>query len=465
MRDNESLFRRRTLLKRAAMAGLGLPLAAQQQDTEAFRRIGETVVHRKIQPWFPKAGMGLFLPWGPCSVGEIEGGWGLFRDMRPPNKYWPIEKYMALADRFNPQNYDPEKWLAAAKQAGFKYTAFLLRHHDGYAMWPTEYGEFGTKQHMGGRDLVRPFVEACRRVGLKVGFCYSPTDWLFNPKGWPWRGFPLRDSEFKYRRPERSQGLPRYADMPIPQMQKYFDQLWAVVKGQMSEVLTRYGKIDLLWWDGYDWPAGIDHHGQELEDYVRKLQPDIVLNDRNMLWDKGRTLGDYSTAFENRNPAERPKGVWEQCEAVCGTWSYEGESPCKPASYVIERLARNRAWGGNYMVSFGPRPDGTMRPVFYEICSQMARWMRHSGESVFDVEAGPYPERSDVPVTIKGGTWYLHFLSPTQRAATLTGIKPPSSIRVLRTGQAASWKEDGGRVVVSLPESVPAEMDEVVAVS
>jgi alpha-L-fucosidase len=85
-------------------------------------------------------------------------------------------------------------------------------------------------------------------------------------------------------------------------MQKYFDQLWAVVKGQMSEVLTRYGKIDLLWWDGYDWPAGIDHHGQELEDYVRKLQPDIVLNDRNMLWDKGRTLGDYSTAFENRNP-------------------------------------------------------------------------------------------------------------------------------------------------------------------
>jgi alpha-L-fucosidase len=106
-----------------------------------------------------------------------------------------------------------------------------------------------------------------------------------------------------------------------------------------------------------------------------------------------------------------------------------------------------------------------MRPVFYEICSQMARWMRHSGESVFDVEAGPYPERSDVPVTIKGGTWYLHFLSPTQRAATLTGIKPPSSVRVLRTGQAASWKEDGGRVVVSLPESVPAKMDEVVAVS
>lgn len=463
MRNSESLFHRRALLKRAAMAGLGLPLAAQQQDTEAFRRVHATAVHDKIQPWFPKAGMGLFLPWGPCSVGEIEGGWGLFRDMRPPNRYWPVEKYMALADRFNPRDYDPERWLVAAKQAGFKYTAFLLRHHDGYATWPTEYGEFGTRQHMGGRDLVRPFVEACRRVGLKVGFCYSPTDWLFNPKGWPWRGFPLRDPEFRYRRPERSQGLPRYADMPIPQMQKYFDQLWAVVKGQMSEVLTRYGKIDLFWWDGYDWPVGIDHHGQELEDYVRMLQPEIVLNDRNMLWDKGRTLGDYSTAFENRNPAERPKGVWEQCEAVCGTWSYEGERACKPASYVIERLVRNRAWGGNYMVSFGPRPDGTMRPVFYEICNQMAGWMKHSGESVFDVEPGLYPDRSDVPVTIKGGTWYLHFLPPKQRAATLTGIKPPSSARLLRTGQAASWKADGGRVVVSLPESVPVEMDEVVA--
>ncbi len=463
--EMHSRMRRRAFLKHSALAGLGLPLAAGQQDTEAFRRISDTVAHGKIQPWFPKAGLGLLLPWGPCSVGEIEGGWGLFRDMEPPNKYWPVEKYIALAGKFNPSNYDPSKWMDAAARAGFRYAAFLLRHHDGYAMWPTEYGDFGTKQHMHGRDLVRPFVEACRRSGLKVGLSYSPTDWLFNPKGWPWRGFPLRDREFLHRRPERVLGTPRYADMPIAQMQKYFDQLFAVIKGQMGEVLTRYGKIDLMWWDGYDWPVGIDHRGQELEDYVRKLQPEIVLNDRNMLWDKGRTLGDYNTSFENRSPSKRPPGIWEQCEAVCGTWSYQGERPCKSAAYLIERLARNRAWGGNYVVSFGPRPDGTMRPVYYEICNQMAGWMKHSGVSVFDVEAGPYPERSDVPVTIKGGTWYLHFLSPSQRSATLQGVKPPTGARLLRTGQSAKWKADGTRVVLTLPDNQPTELDEVVAVT
>lgn len=458
-----SPIHRRAFLEQAALAGFGIPMAAQNPDTEAFRRTRDTAAHHKIQPWFPQAGLGLMLPWGPYSVGQVEGGWGIFRDMEPPNPYWPVEKYMALADRFDPQHYEPLKWLTAAAQAGFKYTIFTVRHHDGYAMWPSRYGDFGTKQRMKGRDLIRPFVEACRRTGLRIGFGYSPTDWLFNPKGWPWRGFPLRDPEFHYRRPERHQGKPRYADMPIERIQQYFELLYAVVKGQMGELLTRYGPIDLVWWDGYDWPVGIDHHGRQLEEYVRQLQPSIVLNDRNMIWDQGRTLGDFSTAFENRNPGERPEGVWEQCEAACGGWSYKGEDrPCKGAAHIIERLVRNRAWGGNYAVAFGPRPDGAMRPAFYEICAQMAAWMKHSAESVFDVEAGPYPQRASVPVTVKGAVWYLHFLTPGQLTATLTGAKHPASARVLRTGRPARVQRDGDRTLVTLPDTPQTDLDEVV---
>ena len=101
---------------------------------------------RPIQPWFHKDGLGLFLHWGPCSVGQVEIGWSMYRSHNRPNPYWPPEKYNALADRFDPQEYDPDRWLAAAAKAGFKYTALTVRHHDGYALWPSQYGAFGTRQ-------------------------------------------------------------------------------------------------------------------------------------------------------------------------------------------------------------------------------------------------------------------------------------------------------------------------------
>ncbi len=460
--DRHGLTTRRFFLSQAA----ALPLLAQEDPTEAFRRTRQQAARGKLQPWFPEAGLGVFFHWGPCSVGEIEIGWGMFKDVGAPNQYWPVEKYMALFERFNPQNYDPDRWMAAAAKAGIKYTVFVTRHHDGYALWPSDYGDCSTKQHMKGRDLVRPFVEACRKNGIKAGMYYSPNDWLFFPKGWPYRGFPLRDPKFLYRRPEKSQGLPRYTDMPMERIQEHFETLYAYCKGQVTELMTRYGKIDLLFWDGYDWPIGIDHHGQEMEDYVRKLQPSIVMNDRNMIWEKGLTGGDYSTAFENRDPKQRPEGAWEQCEALCGGWSYRGpKSVCKPASHVIERLVKNRAWGGNYLPDFGPRADGTLPPAYYEICEQLAGWMKHSGESVFATAAGPYPEQCDVPATVKADALYLHFLSPEKKSATLSNAKAPKSAKVLRTGQRVEWKQDGNQIIFTLPEMQRTEFDEVVKVA
>ena len=126
--------------------------------------------HQPIQPWYSKDGLGLFICWGISSVANIEIGWGLFEDYDKPNHYWPPEKYDALADQFNPQNYNPDLWMEAAVRAGFKYCVFLTRHHDGYALWPSDFGDFSTKQKLHGRDLVRPYVEACRKYGLKVGF-------------------------------------------------------------------------------------------------------------------------------------------------------------------------------------------------------------------------------------------------------------------------------------------------------
>jgi len=422
--------------------------------------------HVPTQPWFAKDGLGLFICWGISGVGGIEIGWGLFEDIGKPNKYWPPEKYDALADQFNPQNYDPDRWMEAAVRAGFKYCVFLTRHCDGYALWPSEFGEFSTKQKLHGRDLVRPYVDACRKHGLKVGFYYSPTDWHYNPKGWPHRAFPRRDAEMHHSNPAKL-GLPKYVEMPASKMQTYFEQFYAYVKGQVGELLTNYGPIDVFWWDGYDWPESVDIHGEDMNRYARQLQPNMVQNDRYCLWSTlKREFGDYDTHYEAKDPAKRPAGVWEQCEQICVGWSWRGEkAACRPTSHLIERLARNRAWGGNYLPDFGPRPDGTMSPDYYAICNEMAAWMKHSAASVFDVEAGPYPERSDAPVTIKGNVWYVHFLSRQQQTATLTGVQEPKAARLLRTGQAATWKVEGDRVVLTLPGGLQTDLDEVLEVT
>jgi alpha-L-fucosidase len=453
---------RRSFLQ-SLTATAALPVAIQS----GLRAAGGTDTspgHPPIQPWYQKAGLGLFLHWGPSSVGEIEISWGMYEDAGKPNPYWPVEKYDALADRFDPQNYDPNLWMEAAARAGMKYSVLTTRHHDGYALWPSEYGDFSTKQKLHGRDLVQPYVDACRENGLGVGFYYSPTDWHYNPPGWPNRSFPRRDGEMHHSHPQRN-GLPKWADMSRSEMQKYFDQFYVYVKGQVRELLTRYGEIDLLWWDGYDWPEGIDIHGEEMDRFVRELQPHMVQNDRNFIWGPHKPFGDFNTDFESKNPTKPPVGAWEQCEAICGGWSYHGENaPCKPASHIIERLVRNRVWGGNYLPDFGPRADGTMSPKYYQACDEMAAWMKYGGVSVFDVLPGPYPERSDAPVTVKGNKWYVHFLSPQQSTATLTASAAPKSAKVLRTGQTAAWKAEGDRILLTLPAEPPGDFDEVMEV-
>jgi len=421
---------------------------------------------RGLDTWFYKAALGLFVHWGPVSVGQAEISWALFRNTNGPNPYWPPEKYNALADKFDPQHYDPDRWLEAAARAGFKYTAFIARHYDGYAMWPSDYGSFGTKQKLKGRDLVRPFVDACRKHGLKVGFYYSPEDWNFCPPGWPYAGWPRAQRDFRYADPPRSAGIARFVDMKQSEFDHYFSIYYDYMKGQLTELMSNYGKIDLLWWDGLDWPDGFDIRGKEMDAHIRKLQPEIVINDRYNTTRGPRTLGDYNTDFEARDPAKRPEGAWEQCMPMCGGWSYRGvKAACQPPAYLLERLVRNRAWGGNLLANFGPRADGTMQDEFYTACDALAGWMKHSAVSIYDIRPGSYPERCTLPVTVKDGTWFVHFVDFQRQTALLKGVNDPRSATLLRTGKAVDWyrNEEGLVLSPSLDDFTP--LDDVVAVT
>lgn len=400
--------------------------------------------------WFGSSGLGLFLHWGISSVhGKLELSWAMMASVpwgqKPQNTVTP-EQYFKLAERFKPDKYDPDKWLRAAKAMGCAYAVLTTRHHDGFALWPSSYGDFSTRNYLDGRDLVKPFVEACRKNGLRVGFYYSPPDWHYN-----------RDyMSFNY--PSHSGKDPnapwlnvRYEAVERPSKPATWDARYkAYIKGQVEELLTRYGKIDLLWFDGGPNAISIER--------IRELQPGIVVNNRM------HGHGDFITPEWNM-PTERPTGDWwENCASWFGGWGYRARAPYQTAAWMLTRLIQVRAWGGNLLINVGPQPNGELPAAAYERMKEVAGWMKSNRESVFGTSAGPWPERCNVPVTTKGDTWYLHALPDFKDAIVATGVEKPARVTLLRTGQALDYTYADGRLEVRIPESVRTSLPDVVKV-
>ncbi|MBN2307481.1 MAG: alpha-L-fucosidase [Candidatus Hydrogenedentes bacterium] len=397
--------------------------------------------------WYPKAGLGLFMHWGIHSVAGVQPSWAMIKDYPAGGEadMHPPERYYALANEFDPQAYDPDKWMAAAKAAGFTYAVLTTKHHDGYALWPTAYGDMSTRQYLDGRDLLEPYVAACRKHGLKVGFYFSPRDWHY-PR------YPLSDVDFDYNK--RGQHPP-IADAAANQ--RRFDAFYAYTVGQLEELLTRYGPIDVLWFDGMGWHGVSDIHTDQTLAWIRGLQPHIVMNNR---WG-GK--GDFTTPEWNF-PEGRPVGWWENCVAWNGHWGYNPARPFQTAAWALDRLVRARAWGGNFLLNVGPAPDGTMPAGFYERCEELAAWMAHSRVSLIGAGPAPADDCANVPVTTGDAMWYLHVTPGHEGPITFKADAEPERVALLRTGQALPYEAAGGTLSVSLPAGERDALDEVIAV-
>jgi alpha-L-fucosidase len=399
------------LVQDDAVAGQHQQIGVKSQEVpQPFRRNG----HPDAQ-WFPRAGFGLFIHWGISSVdGRIDLSWGMMTNTpwdKGAFKLTP-NQYFALAERFQPDRYDPHKWLKAAKEAGFQYVVLTTRHHDGYALWPSKVSDFSTATHMRGRDLVRDYVEACRDNGLKVGLYYSPPDWHYNRE---WMAFNWRENGEPYLGLDHQ---PMTEPKRSPEETKAWDRKYKdYIRSQVEELLTRYGRIDLLWFDGGPEAISIER--------IRELQPGVVVNPRM------HGHGDFTTA-EVGFPKERPQPWWEMCAIWNGAWGYLKQEQYVSTAWMLEQLSRVRSWGGNYLINIGPRPNGELPDVAYERFRELGAWMKTNGVAVLDVEGGPWPERCNVPVTTKGKHFYFlappHFnepivlkASPKPRKLTLMG--------------------------------------------
>lgn len=412
--------------------------------------------------WFPSAGLGLFMHWGIHSMIGAQPSWNMIKGYEWGGEYHSRQEYYGQANCFDPQDYNPDRYLKAAKDAGFSYAVLTTRHHDGYALWPSKYG-IGTKQYMHGRDLLKDYVDACRANGLKVGFYYSPRDWHYpgdrpdsewDVATWGKRG-PVQDTVAN---------------------RKAFEEFFAYVMAQIEELLTRYGKIDVLWLDGMGW-YGIpvqDLCTEKVYAWIRTLQPDIVINDR---WGNivdpdnpsgtSMRIGDFTTPFECLTPTYVPSRWWEHCHiwnGKGGGWGYNTKGVFRPLSWFFEEFVASRSLGGNFLINVGPSGSGDMHPNYYLETAKLKEWMRTGRESVLDgAGAGPGVELSNVPLTTRGkDIWYAHLLARFKGQVSVCTGRRPVSAELLSTGEQVPFIYRDGFVNFCLRDDQRGGVDDVV---
>jgi len=318
--------------------------------------------------WFPAAGLGLFLHWGIASVfGNTDLSWGMMEDwvwdapLPGYPKVTPRQYYEEGIAKFHPDKFEPEKILGAAAEAGFKYAVLTTKHHDGFTLFPSKYGEFGAAHSLHGRDLVGEYVDACRKAGMKAGLYYSPPDWYFN------RDYMSFNTN---KRPDGTRILKNFDLQPIdklsvmsPEHKKAYTEL---VRGQTLELLTRYGKIDIIWFDG----RGVEENDPDpitIEE-IRALQPQILINPRM------HGKGDFSTP-ECQIPKEAPEGWWEVCHLLNDHgWGYTVH-PYKSFEWWRETYETVHGMGGNFLTNVGPMPSGELPDVYYERMAQIKAYL------------------------------------------------------------------------------------------
>jgi alpha-L-fucosidase len=381
------------------LAGMGLLLQAQVAEVPDILK--ETPQqHQERMQWWHDAKFGMFIHWGVYSV-LGKGEWAQW------NQQIAVEEYEKLAGQFNPVNYNPDEWATLAKEAGMKYMVLTTRHHDGFCLWDskTSYRDFTIMNTPARFDAVERYVQACRKSGLGVGFYYSPLDWRFPG----------------YFFPDLYRGNA--------------EEMKAQTYNQVRELLTGYGKIDIMWWDGGgdDWlafacePQGTelrkrdtkwpqDKHyagkplweGNKLNAMVRELQPRIIVNDRAnspvIEWE-----GDFTTP-EGKIGKYNTDRDWETCDIIAGSWGWQPNQKTKSLEYIITTMVRVVTGDGNYLLNVGPRPDGSIEPEQAERLREVGRWMEKYGESIYKTRGGPFPNAEWGGFTHQENCIYVHVL-------------------------------------------------------
>ena len=400
--------------------------------------------------WFEDARFGMFVHFGPYSV-LGDGEWVM------NNRPVKTADYMRLQDLFYPHAFSAKEWVAIAKKAGMKYITFTSRHHDGFSNWATKQSDWNIMNTPYKKDLLRELADECQKEGMKLVLYYSLIDWM--------------RTDYQYETGRTGKGTGRTEP-------SNWDGYINFMKAQLTELLTGYGPIAGIWFDGHwdqtedknrtDPTTHVDWRYPEIYSHIHSLQPECLVANNHHL---PPFAGEDYQIFERDVPGENTAGhsgqeisrlPLETCQTINGAWGFRiTDDRFKPTTELIHLLVRTAGTGANLLLNVGPMPNGKIQPECIERLGAIGEWMDTYGKTIYNTQIGPVAPQEWGAVTRNGNTYYIHVLNPetTSVELELKGVKSAKWLNDGMASNAVKWKTDrkSGKTTFTFV----GEMDEV----
>jgi alpha-L-fucosidase len=416
---------------------LGIALLTAFPALQAEEEQSSEAEGRARTAWFEEARFGMFIHWGVYSL-LGRGEWVMY------NERIQVPDYEKLYPQFNPTEFNAAEWVALAKEAGMRYIVITTKHHDGFCMFDSALTDYTIRHTPFQRDVIGELTRECQRQGVKIGYYHSLLDW-HHPDY-----LPRRPWEVETR----------------PAAQADFSRFIQYLHGQLRELCTNYGKIDVIWFDGGWEHSPEEWRSAEMVAMIRQLQPQVIINDRSGLPE------DFSTP-EQQVPAAAMAGrLWETCMTINDHWGYaRDDHNHKSVRQLVQTLVDIASKGGNLLLNVGPTPQGTIQPEHVARLRQMGAWLKIHGESIYGTQASPFPtappwgrltvrpRSAENPLRSR---LYLHVFDWPTEPILLSGLQNQVlGAFLLRDGQPIPFLQAGLELTLDPPPLVPDPYDTV----
>ncbi len=383
--------------------------------------------------WWREARFGMFIHWGPVSLKGTEISWSRANSNPTcPNRGpIPVEVYDNLYKEFNPVEFDAREWVAIARASGMRYMVLTAKHCDGFCLWHSKVTDYNISKTPFVRDVCAELAKATQMAGMRIGWYYSPMDW--------------RDPDC------RTERNARYV---------------ASMQGQLRELLSNYGRIDLLWFDSDGRRAPWDQ--EKTYGLVKQLQPHIIINNR---LDRGGSAGykagqigpnaDYYTP-EQRIGKFDDQRPWETCMTLGTQWAWKPNDNIKSLKECLHILIKCVGGDGNLLLNVGPMPDGRIESRQAERLREMGQWLKKNGESIYGTRGGPLKPGKWGASTHKGNRIYVHVLNWPGETLSLPSVGKKIAATSVLTGGKADVKQTKDGITITVPKEYRQDIDTIV---